>query len=231
MFLKIEKYAWLLALLLALSCNRPNAPATPSRSATAPFSAGVTTARSDPRQLSSVVAQIMGAAHRSGSVIYRVECGPERSLAERDMMPASPTIEPMKQALEELSGSYPGLKWDDSAGGIRVLDGTVTTGLLKVRIPEFTVVEDRDADTALTALWRTPEVIRYMEAHDLRFAHSTGPRQTGRRHGVVVVHMKSATVEEIVQRIAANYPNNGGRVWSYRECQRGTETLVEIKIL
>jgi hypothetical protein len=38
-------------------------------------------------------------------------------------------------------------------------------------------------------------------------------------------------VEEIVQRIAANYTTSTGRFWSYRECQRGAETLVEIKIL
>lgn len=231
MFLKFEHGAWILTLLVAAGCNRPKPTETQTKPAAAPFWSSTNPAASDSRQLSSVVEQIVAAAHRSGSVIYRVECGPERSLAEQNVMPPSPTIEPMQEALDHLSRSYPGLKWEDSSGGVRVLDRAVTAGLLKVRIPEFTVVEDRDAETALAALWRTPEVIRYMAVHDLRFARSGGIQHARRGRGVVVVHMKNATVEAIVQRIAGSYPNKAGRFWSYRECRRGAETLVAIKIL
>lgn len=231
MFTKLEHGAWILPLLVAAGCNRPKPTETQSKPAAAPFSVSNNAAVRDSRQLSSVVEQIVAAAHRGGSVIYRVECGPERSLAEQDVMPLSPTIEPMQEALEHLSRSYPELKWEDSSSGVRVLDRAVTASLLKVRIPEFTVVEDRDAETALAALWRTPEVVRYMADHDLRFARNNHTKPARRRAGVVVVHMKNATVEEIVQRIAASYPNKAGRFWSYRECQRGAETLVEIKIL
>lgn len=150
---------------------------------------------------------------------------------EEGIASASLATEPMGKALDQLTRSYPGLRWEDSATGVRVLDPAVTAGLLRVRVPEFTIVEDRDAETALAALWRTPEVIRYMAAHDLRFARSDGTRTTRRAHGVVVVHMKNATVADIVQRIAASYPNKSTRFWSYRECERGAETVVEIKIL
>jgi hypothetical protein len=231
MFRKIEHCAWMLPLLLAVACNRPSVPATQSNSSAAPFSNATSAARSDSRQLSSVVAEIVAAAHRSGAVIYRVQCGPERSLEEQDVMPSSPEIEPMREAPDSLSRSYPGLTWNDSQAGVRVLDKAASAGLLKVHIREFTVIEDRSAETALAALWRTPEVIRYMADHDLRFARSGAIRRARRGHGVLVVHMKNATVEEIVQQIAASYPNKASRFWSYRECRRGAETLVEIKIL
>lgn len=233
MFLKIGSSVWLVALLLSVACDRPNAGSKPGSEAAAPFTSADQSASvlmADSPQLADIVAQIVAGAHRSGSVIYRVECGPEQSLAENLTFPSSPTTQPMKKALDQLLNSYPGLKWVDSASGVRVLDSRVTAGLLKVRIPEFTVVEDRDAETALAALWRTPEVIRYMAAHDLRSARSS-TKQTRRSRGVVVIHMKNATVEQIVQRIAASYPNGGSRFWSYRECRRGPETLVEVKIL
>jgi hypothetical protein len=231
MFLKIGSRSWIVVLLLATGCKHPDIPARQGESATVPFAVAAKTKPSDSRQLSSVVAQIVAAAHRSGSVIYRVECGPERSLRESDLVPPAMAIEPLQEALNELTRNYPGLKWYDSSDGVRVLDSAVTAGLLRVRISEFTVVEDRGAGTALAALWRTPEVIRYMASHDLRFAHSHRVSQPRRSHGVVVIHLTNATVEQIVQRIAASYPRDENRFWSYRECQSDDETLVEIKIL
>jgi uncharacterized lipoprotein YajG len=232
MFPKIGNSIWVLLLLIIAGCSRPGATPPGSNTAAVPFTAPSGNALNpNSTELSAAVARIVAGAHRSGSVIYRVQCGPERTLQESRVVPSQPAIEPLQQALEQLTRANPGLKWQDSDGGIRVLDSSVTGGLLKVRIAEFTVVEDRGADTALAALWRTPEVIRYMAAHDLRFAHSSAGTQARASRGVVVIHMRNASVEEIVQRIAANYTTSTGRFWSYRECQRGAETLVEIKIL
>lgn len=221
-------------ILFAVACNRPGAPAKPgSTTAAAPFTSAAHSANAlppDAPQLSAMVAQIVSAAHRSGSVIYRVECGPERSLEEKPTFAPSPAVEPMKAALDQVLRSYPAIQWNDSANGVRVLDSRVTGGLLKVRIAEFTVIEDQNSETALAALWRSPEVIRYMAAHDLRLVRSRS-RDARRSRGVVVIHMKKATVEQIIERIAASYRNGGSRLWSYRECRRGAETLVEVKIL
>jgi hypothetical protein len=48
--------------------------------------------------------------------------------------------------------------------------------------------------------------------------------------------MKDSTVEEIVQRIVASYPaaqsgSGAHKVWMYRECSAGAETVVEVKVL
>lgn len=232
MFLKTGSTAWMVLLLLATACNRPSAPTTRSSTAApAPFASADHPARADSPQLSAIVARIVATAHRSGSVVYRVECGPERSLAENRAVALSPAIEPMQEALDQLLRSYPGLKWNDSRNGVSVLDSRVSAGLLKVRIAEFTVIEDKNPETALAALWRTPEVIRYMAAHDVRLLPSDSAKQGRRSRTVIVIHVKNATVEQIVRRIAASYPNGASRFWSYRECQRGAETLVEVKIL
>jgi hypothetical protein len=219
--------------LLAVSCNRPNMSPTRSETPSVPFSSAASSAsggQPESLDLAALVKQITAAEHRSGAVIYGVACGPERTLAEKYMPPLSPKTQP-NRAMEQLLHSYPRLKWEDSAAGIRVLDAGITAGLLKVRIREFAVVEDRDAETALAALSRTPEVIRYMATHDIRFARKDGKLSARRSRGVVVVHLKNATVEQIVQQIAAHYSDGASRFWSYRECRRGAETLVEIKIL
>jgi len=188
-------------------------------------------------ELSGAVVRILESAQRSGTLIYSGTCAPERRIAERYPLPEPVKLEPMRDALEEISRRYPDLKWREAGeSGVRVLDSSVVGGLLKVRLKEFTVIEDREPEAALAALWRTPEVISYMASHDVRFARQAAGPRARRKHAVVVVHMKNATVEEIVERIAASYPASQSaagahKVWLYRECRAGAETLVEVKVL
>ncbi len=228
-----------LAILAFLAgCSKPQS--LNAQQAPAPFASPQPAAAHQVREveLSDAVVRILEGAQRSGTLIYSGSCAPERRIAERYPLSEPVKLEPMKDALEEISRRYPGLKWRDSGegGGVHVLDSSVVGGLLTVRLKEFTVIEDREPDAALAALWRTPEVISYMAGHDVRFARQVpGPRPK-RKHGVVVVHMKNATVEEIVERIVASYPaaqsaSGTHKVWLYRECRNGAETLVEVRVL
>jgi hypothetical protein len=225
----------LTVLALLAGCSRPQAPTKEQAQAPAPFTSP---AAQEVREveLSSAVVSILESAHRSGALIYRGNCAPERKIAEKYPLPEPVKLEPMADALGEISRRYPELKWREGGDGVRLRDSTVVGGLLKVRLKEFTIIEDREPEAALAALWRTPEVISYMAGHDVRFARQGTSARKRRKHAVVVVHMKNATVEEIVERIVASYPAaqsvaGGHKVWLYRECNSGAETLVEVKVL
>lgn len=231
--------AALAVMSLLAGCGKPPSSAAPQGQAPAPFSSPQAGAAKEVKEveLSEAVIRILASAHRSGTLIYRGSCTVERRITERYRLREPVKLEPMADALEEISRRYPDLKWRETGeSGVRVLDTSVAGGLLKVRLKEFTVIEDREPEAALAALWRTPEVINYMASHDVRFAHQEASPRARRKRAVVVVRVKDATVEEIVQRIVAGYPaaegNGGGRrFWLYRECSSGAETVVEVKVL
>ena len=234
----IGRFVWcaLPALTLLAGCSKPQAP-TAQETQAAPFTTPQSPAEEVREvELSDAVVHILEGAHRNGTLIYRGNCAPERRIAERYPLREPVKLEPMADALGEISRRYPELKWREGGDGVRVLDSSVVGGLLKVRLKEFTVIEDREPEAALAALWRTPEVISYMAGHDVRFARQGTGTRARRKHAVVIVHMKNATVEEIVERIVASYPAaqsvaGGHKVWLYRECSSGAETLVEVKVL
>jgi hypothetical protein len=182
-------------------------------------------------ELADGLARILQSAHRSGALVYRGNCVAERRIADRYPLREPVKLEPMREALEEITHRYPELQWRDGANGVRVRDGAVAAGLLKVRLKEFALIEDREPEAALAALWSTPEVISYMAGHDVRFARRTPAPRARHKQAVVVVHMKDATVEEIVQRIVGSYPAGTHNLWLYRECRAGAETVVEVKVL
>lgn len=146
------------------------------------------------------------------------------------------TLEPMAAALTEISKRYPDIQWREAGEGhVRVVDNSARAGLLKVRIKEFLVVEDRPPRAALDALWKTNEVAAYMARRHVQFARqSQGSTVAGARQKPAVIHMKNATVQEIMDRILDSYhpPASAGwhKVWVYRECQRATGTLVEVRV-
>ncbi|HEX7287545.1 MAG TPA: hypothetical protein VF532_15260 [Candidatus Angelobacter sp.] len=227
-------------LALAAGCNKPPSGAPAQAQQAAPFTAPQpqpAAAETKEIELAEAVVRILEAAHRSGAVIYRGSCAAERRIADRYLVREPLKTQPMNEALEEITRHYPELKWRDAdEHGVRVRDSAVAAGLLKVRVKEFALIEDREPEAALAALWRSPEVISYMAAHGVRFARQGAAPRSRRKRAVVVVHMKDSTVEEIVQRIVASYPaaqsrSGAHRVWMYRECRAGAETVVEVKVL
>lgn len=226
-----------IALALVTACNKPRASAPAQNEVPPPFAGQKSETTTGTTDLSTAVVRILETAHRSGSLIYRGDCGPERTIQERYSLREPVKLEPMTEAFQEIARRYPELRVRDSRdSGIRLLDNSTSAGLLKVRISEFTVIEDRGPEAALAVLWRMPEVIRYMANHGVRFARQPQVISPRHRRAVVVIHMKNATVEQVVERIMTSYPaaqDAGGphRVWEYRECHSGAEMLMEVKIL
>jgi hypothetical protein len=227
-------------LAMAAGCSKPPASASSQAQQPAPFIAPQmqpATVETKEIELSDAVVRILETAHRSGAVIYRGNCAAERRIADAYPLREPLKLQPMNEALEEITRRYPELKWRDAdEHGVRMRDSAVAAGLLKVRVKEFAVIEDREPEAALAALWRSPEVISYMAGHGVRFARQGAAPRTRRKRAVVVVHMKDSSVEEIVQRIVASYPaaqsgSGAHKVWMYRECHAGAETVVEVKVL
>jgi len=187
--------------------------------------------------LASTVVSILDKAHHTGSVIERCQCGPRSHLVQIYTFHAPVTLEPMQAALTDISKRYPDIVWREAGEGhVRVTDNSARAGLLKVRVKEFLVIEDHPPRAALAALWKTAEVTAYMARHHVQFARqSPGTTTPEGKHKTAIIHMKNATVQDIMDRILDSYPTPAGsglhKVWVYRECQRGAETLVEIRVL
>jgi hypothetical protein len=246
--------AWAMTLLL-VGCSRPPQTAAPDASKAAPPSAGkaqapakasmtaspqaaaVPTPEVTEWNLASTVVSILDKAHHTGSVVERCQCGPHSRLVQIYTFHAPVTLEPMPAALTEISKRYPDIQWREAGEGhVRVVDNSARAGLLKVRVKEFLVVEDRPPKAALAALWKTDEVAAFMAKRHVQFARqSAGSAPPEAKHKTTVIHLKNATVQEIMDRILDSYPTSAGsglhKVWVYRECQRGAETLVEIRVL
>jgi hypothetical protein len=58
------------------------------------------------------------------------------------------------------------------------------------------------------------------------------PRRAARRtRGPAVVHLKKATVAEILDAILASYKDGASRVWVYRECHGKGQALAEVRVM
>lgn len=220
-----------LVLLAALSaCSKPPVPPLNDPKTVASNPAAEKPV-SDSDLASSVVA-ILRAAHRSGSLIYRAECGPQRSFTE--IYPLNPPVaaEPMEQALAEISRRYPGLQWKESpARRIAISDRSMHAGLLKVRIPEFAIIDDRDPEDAVTNIWKIPEVKSYLRRNRLQLV--APPKRAGtdrRRNGLAVVHFKNVTVAQALDAILSSYKDDVPRTWVYRECRGPGQALAEVRV-
>jgi len=218
-----------LLLLAAISACRkpPEPPAETKPAATKPASQD-----SVPDSgLASSVAAILHAAHRSGSLVYRADCGPQSRFTE--VYPLNPPVapEPMDQSLAEITRRYPNLQWKETAAGrVTITDRSARAGLLQVRIPEFIIIDDRDPDDVITTIWKTPEVKSFLRKNRLRLAPS--PKRAARRtRGPAVVHLKKATVAEILDAILVSYKDGASRVWVYRECHGKGPALAEVRVM
>lgn len=137
----------------------------------------------------------------------------------------------MGEALNGITRLYPDLRWKESAGRVRIVDRSARAGLLRVRIPEFTVIDDRDPDDALTTIWKTPEVRAFVKKSGV--AILPPPRrapQERRTLGPAVVHLKDAAVAEILDAMLASYKDHAPRLWIYRECRARGRTTVQVSV-
>jgi hypothetical protein len=201
------------------SAAKPMAQSTPAKPA-------VETAQTD---AATAAVRILNTAHRNGAVIVSGMCGPS---GMSDKYPLHPPVklEPMNDAFQEISAKYQTIYWRESREtGVRVLDSGVKAKLLKVRLREFRIVEDREPDAALAALWRAPEVAGFLRKNHVRM-----PRRIGTPKKAIsppmIIEMKNAMVADILDRIAAGYRADAPKVWIYRECVDTKESLVDVQI-
>jgi hypothetical protein len=210
--------------LLASGCGKPAPEATKDASAkpvaqSSPRPVTVEMAETD---VASVAVRILNTAHRNGAVILHGECGESGT---SDPYPLHPPVklEPMNEALQEISNKYQNIYWRESReSGVRVVDSGAKAALLKVRVREFRIVEDREPDAALAALWRAPEVAAFLRKNRVRL-----PRRMSTTKKVIsppmIIEMKNALVADILDHIAAGYRMDPPKVWTYRECTDKTD--------
>jgi len=185
--------------------------------------------------LRAAVAKILEAAQRTGSIVEHCPCSTGARMLEVYLVPADVAQQPMEKAMREIEQRYPQIRWSGSAQErVRVADASIAPGLLKLRIREFLVIEDRPPQASLPALFATPEVASYMRKHRIRVAQSRPFTAKLSRTSPTIIQTKNATVEQILDRMVEGYKSAGGhplyRAWSYRECRRNGKTLIEIGI-
>src|SRR5947209_1145683 len=150
----------LLAVVLS-GCGKTAPQPSQSASPAKPAAQSSPMPSSTDMDVSAAAVRILNTAHRNGGIILRGECGP-RGITESHPMPAPVTLEPMDKALQEISAKYQNIYWRESrASGVRLADSTAQAKLLRVKVREFRIVEDREPDGAMAALWRMPEVTSF----------------------------------------------------------------------
>lgn len=179
--------------------------------------------------VSVAAVRILNAAHRNGGIILRGECGP-LGITDQHPMKAPVTLEPLDKALQEVSAKYQSIYWRESpSSGVRIADSTAQAKLLRVKVREFRIVEDREPDGAMAALWRTPEVTVFLHRSHAHFARSIS---TARKviSPPMIVEIKNAAVADILDRIAVGYHSDPPKVWIYQECTDKKEILVDVQM-
>jgi hypothetical protein len=230
------------AIVLLSGCRRPPAesngalpenvppPVTASSTGAASLEAA-----SDNLALPAAVAQILNAAQRTGSVVERCKCEAGSRLVETHMVSRDEAQKPIDEALKSIAERDPQIRWQEyGEGRVRVVDKQSRAGLLKVRVKEFLVIEDRPPQASLPALWRTPEVQAYMRKHHMRVARPLHAAGKVVRTSPTVIQTKNATIEQILDRMVDGYRTSSGRplyrAWAYRECESKAGSMIEIGI-
>jgi len=218
----------LLAVFLS-GCGKPSpAPqkdASPAKSAPP----AITSASAGDIEAGAALLRILNTAHRSGGIMLRGECGVP-GVTESYRMKTPVTFEPLDKALQEVSGQYQNIYWRESpASGVRVADSSIQARLLRVKVREFRVIEDREPDAVMAALWRTPEVAAFLRRNHIHFSR----RPVTAKKAIsppMIVEIRNATVADILDRIASGYRQDPPKVWLYRECEDKKETLVDVQM-
>ena len=220
---------WLLLAVFLSGCGKP-APA-PQKDASPAKSATPASPAASPGDMEAgaAILRILNTAHRSGGIMLRGECG-VLGVTESYRMKTPVTFEPLDKALQEISAAHQNIYWRESpASGIRLADSDIKARLLRVKIREFRVIEDREPDAVMAALWRAPEVTAFLRRNHIHFSHRA---VTSRKviSPPMIVEIKNAAVADILDRIAAGYRQDPPKVWIYRECEDKKETLVDVQM-
>jgi len=218
----------LLAVVFS-GCGKPAPQPGPEASPAKPAAQSSPTPSPTDMDVSIAAVRILNAAHRNGGIILRGECGP-RGIQEQHPMNAPVTLEPMDKALQDVSTKYQNIYWRESpASGVRLAESTAQAKLLRVKVREFRIIEDREPDSAMAALWRMPEVTAFLRRNHVHFARSIG---TARKaiSPPMIVEMKNAAVADILDRIASGYRSDPPKVWIYQECSNKKEILVDVQM-
>ena len=173
--------------------------------------------------------RILNTAHRGGGIMLRGECGVV-GVTESYRMQIPVIFEPLDKALQEISARHQNIYWRESpASGVRVADSDIKARLLRLKLREFRVIEDREPDAVMAALWRTPEVAAFLRRNHIHFS---GRPATAKKviSPPMIVEIRNATVADILDRIAAGYRQNPPKVWIYRECDDQKVTLVDVQM-
>jgi hypothetical protein len=228
-WIRSKRYVVLVCLLLGIGCRKP-APepakdASPAKPAAQPSPAS----SSGDMEAGAAMLRILNAAHRSGGIMLRGECG-VLGVTESYRMKTPVIFEPLDRALQEVSARHQNIYWRESpASGVRVADSDIQARLLRLKLREFRVIEDREPDTVMAALWRTPEVAAFLRRNHIHFS----PRPATAKKAIsppMIVAIKNATVADILDRIAAGYRQDPPTVWLYRECDDKNVTLVDVQM-
>jgi hypothetical protein len=220
---------WLLLAVLLSGCGKPAPQPGPESSPAKPTAQASPTTSANDMEAGAALLRILNTAHRSGGIMLRGECG-ILGVTESYRMQTPVTLEPLDKALQEVSARHQSIYWRESpASGVRVADSDIKARLLRLKLREFRVIEDREPDAVMTALWRTPEVMAFLRRNHIHFSHRA---VTSRKviSPPMIVEIKNATVADILDRIAGGYRSDPPKVWIYRECDDKKETVVDVQM-
>jgi hypothetical protein len=222
-----KQYVSVVCLLVGIGCSKP---ATEPQKDTSPAKPAVQASpapSADDMEAGAAMLRILNVAHRSGGIMLRGECG-LLGVTESYRMKMPVTFEPLEKALQEISVRHQTIYWRESpASGVRLADSDIKARLLRVKLREFRVIEDREPDAVMAALWRTSEVTAFLRRNHIHFSR----RPVTAKKVIsppMIVEMRNATVADILDRIAAGYRSDPPKVWIYRECEDKKETLVDV---
>jgi hypothetical protein len=210
-------------------CGKPAPQPGPEASPAKPAAQASPTPSANDIEAGAAMLRILNAAHRNGGIMLRGECG-VLGVTESYRMKTPVTLEPLNKALQEVSAMHQNIYWRESpASGVRVADSDIKARLLRLKLREFRVIEDREPDAVMAALWRTPEVTAFLRRNHIHFSR----RPVTAKKVIsppMIVEIKNATVADILDRIAAGYRQDPPKVWLYRECDDQKTTLVDVQM-
>jgi hypothetical protein len=219
----------LVCLLASIGCRKPATEPQKDASPTKSVAQASPTPSLGDMEAGAAMLRILNAAHRSGGIMLRGECG-VLGVTESYRVQTPVMFGPLDKALQEVSARHQNIYWRESAAsGVRVADSDIKARLLRLKLREFRVIEDREPDAVMAALWRTPEVTAFLRRNHIHFS----PRPATARKVIsppMIVEIKNATVADILDRIAAGYRQDPPMVWLYRECDDQRTTLVDVQM-
>ncbi|HEY1528087.1 MAG TPA: hypothetical protein VGH51_17795 [Candidatus Angelobacter sp.] len=219
----------LVCLLFAIGCRKPAPEPAKDAPPAKPAAKPSPTPSADDMEAGAAMLRILNAAHRNGGIMLRGECG-VLGVTESYRMKTPVLFEPLDKALQQVSARHQNIYWRESpASGVRVADSDIKARLLRLKLREFRVIEDREPDTVMAALWHTPEVAAFLRRNHVHFARHAGtPKKV--ISPPMIVELRNATVADILDRIAAGYRQDPPKVWIYRECDDKKTTLVDVQM-